>query len=201
MGPGAIIISMSAAESPGDVSQLLRAWSDGDQGALEQLAPIVYDELHRIATIHMARERAQHTLQVTAVVNEAYVRLMDCTRMEWRDRVHFFSVASRMMRRVLIDYARRFGSKRGAGLQRVPLEGAAVFGEDLSDDFLALNAALDELAKVDERKCRVVELRFFGGLTVEETAEALSLSPITVIREWNFAKAWLHRAITGGSGE
>jgi RNA polymerase sigma factor (TIGR02999 family) len=145
----------------------------------------------------MARERAAHTLQATALVNEAYSRLMDCTRMEWRDRVHFFSVASRMMRRVLIDYARRYGAKRGAGLKRVPLEETAVFGEDLSADFLALDAALDELSKVDERKCRVVELRFFGGLTVEETAEALKLSPITVIREWNFAKAWLYRALSG----
>lgn len=188
---------MSLAGPAGDVSQLLRAWSDGDQTALDHLAPIVYDELHRIARAHMGRERAQHTLQATALVHEAYTRLMDCSRMEWRDRVHFFSVASRMMRRVLIDYARRYGSKRGAGLKRVPLEEAALFGEALSADFLALDAALDELARLDERKCRVVELRFFGGLTVEETAEALSLSSITVIREWNFAKAWLYRALSG----
>lgn len=189
---------MIPSETPGDVSQLLRAWSAGEVGALDRLAPIVYDELHRIARSHMARERSGHTLQATALVNEAFERLMDCTRMEWRDRVHFFSVASRMMRRVLIDYARRFGSKRGAGLKRVPLEEAAVFGEDFSADFLALDAALDELAAEDERKCRVVELRFFGGMTVEETAEALGLSSITVIREWNFAKAWLYRALSGG---
>ncbi len=188
---------MCPPATPGDVSQLLRAWSAGDATALEHLAPIVYNELHRIARSHMARERSQHTLQATALVNEAFARLMDCTRMEWRDRVHFFSVASRMMRRVLIDYARRFGSKRGAGLKRVPLDETAVFGEDLSADFLALDAALDGLATVDERKCRVVELRFFGGMTVEETAEALGLSSITVIREWNFAKAWLYRALSG----
>lgn len=189
---------MSPPETLGDVSQLLRSWSAGDATALERLAPIVYDELHRIARSHMARERSSHTLQATALVNEAFARLMDCTRVEWRDRVHFFSVASRMMRRVLIDYARRFGAKRGAGLQRVALDEAAVFGEDLSADFLALDAALDELAEVDERKCRVVELRFFGGLTVEETSEALGISSITVIREWNFAKAWLYRALSGG---
>lgn len=188
---------MTPPESAGDVSQLLRAWSDGDQSALGELASIVYDELHRIARTHMARERAQHTLQATALVNEAYAKLMDCTRMQWRDRVHFYSVASRMMRRVLIDYARRHGAKRGAGFKRIPLEETAAFGEDLSDDFLALDAALEELAKVDERKCRVVELRFFGGLTVEETAEALGISSITVIREWNFAKAWLYRALRG----
>ncbi|MBL8237491.1 MAG: sigma-70 family RNA polymerase sigma factor [Bryobacterales bacterium] len=192
---------MIPSETPADVSQLLRAWSAGEAGALDRLAPIVYDELHRIARSHMARERSSHTLQATALVNEAFERLMDCTRMEWRDRVHFYSVASRMMRRVLIDYARRFGSKRGSGLKRVPLEEAAVFGEDFSADFLALDAALDELAMEDERKCRVVELRFFGGMTVEETAEALGLSSITVIREWNFAKAWLYRAISGGNPE
>lgn len=189
---------MIPSEKPGDVSQLLRAWSSGEPGALDRLAPIVYDELHRIARSHMARERSGHTLQATALVHEAFERLMDCTRMEWRDRVHFFSVASRMMRRVLIDYARRFGSKRGAGLKRVPLDETAVFGEDFPADFLALDAALDELAAVDERKCRVVELRFFGGMTVEETAAALELSSITVIREWNFAKAWLYRAMSGG---
>lgn len=188
------------SRGPGDVSQLLDAWRDGDCSALERLAPIVYDELHRIARVHMARERAEHTLQATALVHEAYARLMDCSRIDWRDRVHFFSVASRMMRRVLIDYARRFGSKRGAGLKRVPLEEAAVFGEQWSEDFLALDAALDELARLDERKCRVVELRFFGGLTVEETAEALGISGITVIREWNFAKAWLYKALASGAG-
>jgi RNA polymerase sigma-70 factor, ECF subfamily len=187
---------MRPPDSPVDVSGLLRAWSDGDESALGELAPVVYDELHRIARTHMARERAPHTLQATALVNEAYSRLMDCTRMQWRDRVHFFSVASRMMRRVLIDYARRHGAKRGAGLKRVPLEETAVFGEELSADFLALDAALEELARMDERKCRVVELRFFGGLTVEETAEALGVSTITVIREWNFAKAWLYRALS-----
>jgi RNA polymerase sigma factor (TIGR02999 family) len=189
---------MIPSETPGDVIQLLRAWSAGDATALDHLAPIVYDELHRVARSHMARERPQHTLQATALVNEAFAGLMDCTRMEWRDRVHLFSVASRMMRRVLIDYARRFGSRRGAGLKRVPLDETAVFGEDLSADFLALDATLDDLAAVDIRKCRVVELRFFGGMTVEETAEALGLSSITVIREWNFAKAWLYRALSGG---
>lgn len=190
---------MSPASPPGDVSQLLRAWSDGDQTALETLAPLVYQELHRIARTHMARERGEHTLQATAVVNEAYVRLMDCSRMEWRDRIHFFSVASRMMRRVLIDHARRYGPKRGAGWQRESLEGAAVLSEELSLDFIALDTALDQLAAIDERKCRVVELRFFGGLSVEETAEALGLSSITVIRDWNFAKAWLYRALAGTS--
>lgn len=186
------------APTPGEISQLLGAWARGDEAAFAQLAPIVYDELHRIARSHMARERAAHTLQATALVHEAYTRLLDCRQVAWQDRVHFFSVASRMMRRVLIDYARRFGAKRGAGLIRVPLDEAAVFGEPLSDDFLALDVALDALARVDERKCRIVELRFFGGLTVEETADALGISGITVIRDWNFAKAWLYRAITEG---
>ena len=182
---------------PGEVSQLLHAWRDGDAHALERLTPLVYDELHRIASSHMAGVRYGHTLQATALLHEACCRLMNCSRIDWRDRVHFFSMASRMMRRVLIDHARRLGTKRGGGLQRIPLEDAALSSEPTPERLLALDAALDALARIDARKCRVVELRFFAGLTVEETAQALGISGITVIREWNFAKAWLYRALEG----
>lgn len=176
---------------------MLHAWRDGDACALEQLTPLVYAELHRIASRHMARERAGHTLQATALLHEACCRLMNCSQVDWQDRVHFFSVASRLMRRVLIDHARRLGTKRGGGLQRVPLQEAVVFSEPTPERLLALDAALDALARLDQRKGRIVELRFFGGLTVEETAQALGISGITVIREWNFAKAWLYRTLQG----
>ena len=183
-------------EQPPNVTELLFAWSEGDAAALDRLAPIVYDELRRLARRYMARERPGHTLQTTAVVNEAYLRLVDCNRMRWRDRAHFFAVSSQMMRRILVDYARRNNVKRGEGLQRVSFEEAATIGADRGAMFPAIDDALNALAEIDPRKARVVELRFFGGLSVEETAEALQLSAITVMRDWSTAKAWLYRELS-----
>jgi RNA polymerase sigma-70 factor, ECF subfamily len=183
----------------GEVSGLLRAWSDGDQRALERLTPIVYDELHRLARRYMKRERAGHSLQTTALVNEAYMRLVDDRRMQWQNRAHFFAVAAQMMRRILVEHARRHNLKRGGGVQHVSLEEAAVVGGDEDTDLMALDDAMNALARIDTRKVRVVETRFFGGLSIEETAEELKVSPITVKRDWRAAKAWLYRELTGGT--
>ena len=154
----------------GDVSKLLRAWSDGDQRALERLTPIVYDELHRLAQRHMKRERDGHSLQTTALVNEAYMRLVDYKRMQWQNRAHFFAVSSQLMRRILVENARRHNLKRGAAVQHVSLDEAAVVGGDRARDLVALDDAMNALARLDRRKVQVVEMRFFGGLSVEETA-------------------------------
>jgi len=184
------------------VTGLLRAWSDGDEGALEQLLPLVEAELRRLARANMARERRDHTLQTTALVNEAFVRLVDARGLRWQDRAHFLGVSARLMRRVLVDHARARGfRKRGGGAQRVTLvEDLAVSpGPDL--DLLALDRALERLAKVDERKSRVIELRFFGGLNVEETAEVLHVSNDTVKRDWRLARLWLLRELDGTSLE
>jgi RNA polymerase sigma-70 factor (ECF subfamily) len=189
----------SDARAPlsGDVSKLLRAWTDGDQRALEKLTPIVYGELRRLARHYMSGERTGHSLQTTALVNEAYLRLTDYKRMRWENRSHFFAVSAQLMRRILVDHARRrHNLKRGAGVQHVSLEDNAVVGER-NDDLVALDEALLALARFDFRKARVVELRFFGGLSVEETAEVLKISPITVMRDWNTAKAWLYRELSG----
>ena len=183
-------------QQPLNVTGLLYAWSEGDQTALEQLAPIVYEELRRVARRLMARERPGHTLQTTAIVSEAYLRLVDCNRMRWRDRAHFFAVSSQMMRRILVDYARRSNVKRGRGFERVSLEDAATVGMDRGALFIALDEALNALGQIDPRKARVVELRFFGGLSVEETAEALKVSTVTVMRDWSTAKAWLYRELS-----
>jgi RNA polymerase sigma factor (TIGR02999 family) len=182
---------------PNDVSALLRAWTDGDQGALAQLTPIVYDELHRLAHYHLKRERAGHSLQTTALVNEAYVRLVDYTRMHWQDRAHFLAVSAQAMRRILVDRARRRNAKRGADIDHVSLDAEVVLCTDRSDDFVSLDDALTALAERAPRKAKVVELRFFGGLSVDEIAEVLRVSPITVMREWKSAKAWLYRELTG----
>src|SRR6202046_3253222 len=179
------------------VSPLLRAWGDGDQGALEKLTPIVYDELHRLARRHMKGERPGHSLQTTALVNEAYTRLVDYKRMQWQDRAHFFAVSAQVMRRILVDYARRHNLKRGHGVQHVSLEEAAVVGGGQATDLAALDDAMNSLAQFDPRKVQVVEMRFFGGLSVEETAEVLKVSPVTVMRDWSTAKAWLYRELTG----
>ena len=184
-------------EPVSDVSTLLRAWSDGDQRALAQLTPIVYDELRRLARRYLRGERAGHSLQTTALVNEAYVRLVDYKRMHWQNRAHFLAVSAQAMRRILVDHARRRNLKRGAGVEHVSLDDAAVVGTDRSSDFVALDDALNALAERAPRKARVVELRFFGGLTVEETAEVLQVSAITVMREWQSAKAWLYRELAG----
>src|SRR5687767_5078774 len=172
---------MARAESTGgttrgDVSALLRAWSDGDQRALEQLAPIVYGELRRLARHYMNRERAGHTLQTTALVNEAYMRLVDYKRMRWQNRAHFLAVSAQAMRRILVEHARRRNVKRGAGAEHVSLDAEAVMCIERSDDFVSLDEALDALAAWAPRKARVVELRFFGGLSVEETAEVLQVA-------------------------
>jgi RNA polymerase sigma factor (TIGR02999 family) len=185
----------------GQVTQLLKSWSQGDPGALERLTPLVYGELRRLARRQMARERPDHTLQVTALVHEAYLRLLDARQVDWQDRAHFFALSAQMMRRILVDAARaRHYQKREGQVWKVPLEeeliGAAVPGADL----VALDDALKSLAALDPRKGQIVELRFFGGLTVEETAEALQVSARTVMREWSLAQAWLYRELTRKSG-
>jgi RNA polymerase sigma factor (TIGR02999 family) len=179
---------------------LLQAWSGGDQSALEKLTPIVYDELHRLARHYMRQERSGHSLQTTALVNEAYLRLVDCKRMRWQDRAHFFAVSAQLMRRILVDHARRHNLKRGLGVQHVSLEDTAVLGGHRDEDLIALDEAMLALVRLDSRKASVVELRFFGGLTAEETAEVLKVSTITVLRDWSTAKAWLYREMTGEAG-
>jgi RNA polymerase sigma factor (TIGR02999 family) len=182
-----------------EVSQLLHAWTEGDQSALERLTPIVYAELHRLAHCFMNLERVGHSMQTTALVNEAYMRLVDYKRMRWQDRAHFFAVSAQLMRRILVDHARRHNLKRGAGVQHVSLEHAAEVGAARTKDLVVLDEAMDALERLDPRKARVVELRFFGGLSIEETAEALSISSVTVARDWSTAKAWLYREMTGGA--
>ena len=180
------------------VTRLLVDWRNGDQGAFEQLIPLVHDELRRVARRHMAQERAGHTLQATALVNEAYVRLIDVRQVNWQDRAHFFAMSSRLMRRVLVDFARSKGyQKRGGGAQKVSLDEALIVSSEPGADLVALDDALDALAAFDARKAQVVEMRFFGGLSVEETAEALKVSVDTVMRDWKLAKAWLLRELSG----
>jgi RNA polymerase sigma factor (TIGR02999 family) len=185
----------------GDISTLLRAWSGGDQSALKRLTPIVYEELRRLARRYMKRERTGHSLQTTALVNEAYVRLVDYKRMQWQDRAHFFAVSAQLMRRILVEYARRHNLKRGGGVQHVSLEEAAMVGDDRAPDLVALDDAMNALARHDPRKVQVVEMRFFGGLSVEETAEVLKVSPVTVKRDWSTAKLWLYRELAGGAAD
>jgi len=181
-----------------DVSRLLQAWSRGDSEALDRLTPIVYDELRRLARRHLRGERNGHSLQPTALVNEAYVRLVDLTRIQWQDRAHFFAVSAQVMRRILVDRARRRNAKRGRGLPHIPLDEAVVVAPEPSLDLVALDEALQALARVDARKAQVVEMRFFGGLSVEESAAVLQVSPVTVMRDWRTAKAWLHREVMRG---
>jgi RNA polymerase sigma-70 factor (ECF subfamily) len=183
--------------SQNEVTQLLLAWSDGDKAALEELTPLVYAELRRLAERYMRRERAGHPLQTTALVNEAYVRLIDLRQVRWQNRAHFFGVAAQLMRHILVDFARaRLQAERGGYKQQVSLEEAAVVSKERSADFIALDDALKSLAEIDPRKSRMVELRFFGGLSVEETAEALNVSPRTVMREWSLARDWLYRELS-----
>ena len=183
----------------GDVSKLLRAWSDGDQGALERLTTIVYGELHRIARRYMKGERPGHSLQTTALVNEAYLRLVDYKHRQWQNRAHFFAVSAQLSRRILVEHARRHNVKRGGGVPHVSLEEAALVGGDRATDLLALDDGMNALARLDPREAQIVEMRFFGGLSVEETAEVLKVSPVTVMRDWSTAKAWLYRELTGGA--
>jgi RNA polymerase sigma factor (TIGR02999 family) len=184
------------APAAGDVTQLLADVQNGRPDAASQLIPLVYEELRRVARRQMQRERSDHTLQATALVHEAYFRLVNQPERTWQNRTHFIRVAAQVMRRMLIDYARaRRAVKREGGLQRVPLEEPLLLNEEQSDELLALDEALERLAQFDARQSRVVELRFFAGLTVEETAEALGISPKTVKRDWSVARAWLHREV------
>jgi RNA polymerase sigma factor (TIGR02999 family) len=185
-----------------DLTQLLVAWSDGDNGALEKLTPLVYGELHRLAQHYMSGERTGHTLQTSALVNEAYLRLIDWKSVRWQNRAHFFGVCAKLMRNILVDYARRrHYQKRGGNAIKVSMGEAEGIAEKNEPDLVALNGALDELAKIDERKSRVIELRFFGGLTVEETAEVLRVSEETVLRDWRLARAWLLDQMSGKRDE
>ena len=181
------------------VCELLRAWTDGDTSALERLTPIVYDELHRLARRYMRGERPGHSLQTTALVNEAYVRLVGYERMQWQNRAHFFAVSAQLMRRILVEQARRHNLKRGGGVPHVSLEEAALVGGNRAADLVALDDAMNTLAQLDPRKAQVVDMRFFGGLSVDETADVLKVSPATVMRDWNTAKAWLYRELAGGT--
>ena len=180
-----------------DVTQLLRAWNNGEQEALAQLIPLVYHELHRLAHRYMGRERSAHTLQSTALVHEAYERLINLKDVDWKNRAHFFAVSAQVMRRILVDYARsRRYSKRGGEWRQVPLiEAVAVF-RDSRTDIVALDDALQALSAIDPRKSRVVEMRFFGGLSIKETAEVLNVSEETVQRDWRLAKVWLLRQLS-----
>jgi RNA polymerase sigma-70 factor, ECF subfamily len=181
-------------ESTKEITQLLQAWSAGDGQALEQLTPIVYQQLHRAAQRYMAGERPGHTLQATALVNEVYLRLVDCERVRWQDRAHFMAVSAQLMRRILIEFARSRGAqKRGGDAPVISLDEAPSVCSEPESDLLALDDALKALAAFDERKSKVVELKFFGGLSVEETAEVLKVSPETVVRDWRLAKSWLLR--------
>jgi RNA polymerase sigma factor (TIGR02999 family) len=187
-----------AAPSEQDITQLLRAWGNGDQQALGRLTPLVYKELHRVAHRYMADERAGHTLQTTGLVNEVYLRLVDVRGVSWQNRAHFFAICARTMRRILINFARsRQYQKRGGEAVSVTLEDALGVSRQPAVEFLALDDALKGLAKLDPRKNQVVELRFFGGLSVEETAEVLKISPETVMRDWKVARAWLARELSG----
>jgi RNA polymerase sigma factor (TIGR02999 family) len=179
------------------VTELLAAWSDGDRSALERLLPLAEHELHRIAHRYMSREKPGHTLQTTAVVNEAYLRLVNQTRTHWRNRAHFFAIAAQIIRRILVNHARdRAASKRGAGIFKVALDEAAQAPDSRAVELLALNEALDSLARLDKRKSQIVELRYFGGLSVEEIAEVLHIHRDTVTSEWGRAKAYLRRELS-----
>ena len=179
------------------VTRLLQAWSEGEAGALERLTPLVYQELHRLARRYMAQERAGHTLQTTALVNEAYLELVDSVHADWQNRAHFFAVCAHVMRRILVDWARsRQVAKRGGGTRLIGLEEALVVADEPDPGLVALDDALQALAELDPRKARVVELRFFGGLTNLETAAVLTISEETVQRDWTFAKSWLRRELT-----
>jgi RNA polymerase sigma factor (TIGR02999 family) len=181
------------------ITQLLRAWGGGDQSALEHLTPLVYEELHSLARRHMSRENEGHTLQATALIHEVYLRLVEFQSVRWQDRAHFFAVCARMMRRILVDFARsRDSLKRGGSGEKVTLQEGLIPSPDAPQQLLALEEALTKLGQVDPRKSSVVELRFFGGLTVKETAEVLKLSPDTVMRDWSLARGWLLREMEQG---
>jgi RNA polymerase sigma factor (TIGR02999 family) len=185
-------------QSSKQITRLLVAWSEGDESALDQLAPLIHAELHRLAHHYMSRERPGHLLQTSALINEAYIRLIDWKNVRWQNRGHFFAVAAQLMRRILVDFARdRQYLKRGGGTLLVSLSDAASFVVQRGEDFVALDEALTALAEIDPRKVRVVEMRFFAGLSVEEVAELLNVSKETVMRDWRLAKVWLLRELAG----
>ncbi len=187
---------MSASE---EITRLLVDWRSGDQAALDRLLPLVYDELRRVARSHMRREQPDHVLQTTALVHEAYLRLVDQKNVKWQTRAHFFAVAAQVMRHILIDFARgRQRAKRGSGMAELPLHDVAVVSDARADELMAVHSALENLTMVDPRKGKVFELRYFGGLSVDEVAEALNVSAATVARDWRMAKAWLRREIRDG---
>lgn len=178
--------------SADNVTLLLQKWSEGDDSALEQLTPLVYDELHRLAHQHMRREKAGHILQTSALINEAYVRLVDQVQTPWQNRAHFFGIAARLMRQILVDEARKQNSaKRGGAMVQVPLDDVGTLAQAQAGNVIALDDALKHLEAIDKRQSNIVELRFFGGLSIEETADILKVSPGTVMRDWTFARAWL----------
>ena len=188
--------------APHQVTGLLKEWSEGDETALEQLMPLVYDELHRLAHQHMRKEGPGHILQTSALINEAYLRLVDQPQIQWQNRAHFFGIAARLMRRILVDDARkRDSSKRGGSLIQIPLDEVNSLAQEQAANVAALDEALQRLETIDARHGQIVELRFFGGLSIEETAEVLKVSPGTVMRDWTFAKAWLRREITADKPE
>jgi RNA polymerase sigma factor (TIGR02999 family) len=186
--------------SPNSFTRLLLDWSDGDEGARNEMLPLVYDELRRLAALYLLRERRDHTLQPTALVHEAYLRLIDQRQVNWKNRAQFVGLAAVMMRRILVNHARdRAAEKRGGDMQKVPLSDVDEPRTPQDVDVIGLNDALDQLGAIDPRKSRIVELKFFGGLTTNEIAEVLQLSPATIEREWSFARAWLYDAIGGGA--
>jgi RNA polymerase sigma-70 factor (ECF subfamily) len=190
------------AQPAQDVTALLRAWTGGDEKALDRLLPVLYEELHRTARAYMRRERSGHTLQTTALVNEVFLRLVDIHQVQWNDRVHFLTMAAQLMRRILVDHARRRGyRKRGGGEQPVRLDELAMVAPCSNAHFVAVDDALNALARRDARKAKVVEMRFFGGLSVDETAAALQVSSQTVLRDWSLAKAWLRREMSRAGHE
>src|SRR5580658_6102792 len=194
------MLGSSEVPSKVELTQLLKAWGEGDDGALERLTTVVEDELHRMAHRWMSREKPGHTLQTTALVNEVYLRLVDIQAVNWQDRAHFFAISARMMRRILTDFARaRNYQKRGAGALQVSLDEGLMVTPEKDADIMALDAALTQFSALYPRQAQVVELRFFGGLEVEEIAEALKVSPVTVKRDWRFAKAWLLKSLSAES--
>jgi RNA polymerase sigma factor (TIGR02999 family) len=195
-----LISGVVMKSSPNEVSRLLLNWGQGDRAAFDELVPLVYDELRRLARHFMRREREGHTLQTTALVNEAYVRLVDQRSVRWQNRAHFFAIAAQLMRRILVDHARsRRYAKRGGEARQVSFDEAAIVSRERCAELVAVDDALTDLAARDPRKSQIVELRFFGGLNIEETAEVMGISPTTVQREWRSAKAWLYQAIREGA--
>jgi len=186
------------SSQPHEITQLLAEWSEGNQAALDKLYPLVYNELRRLAHGYLRRERKGHTLQTTALINEAYLRLVDQKHVHWANRSHFFAISAQIMRRILIDHARRYDyAKRGGGAQRISLDEAAVVAKERARELLMLDEALNGLTKIDPRRGRVVELRYFGGLNNEEIAAVLKISENTVTRDWNMARAWLYQELSG----